>query len=486
MKVNHEIAGYFLNLASKSHFESLSNLSKKEKKTLLKISQLVTHDQELHVSKFTLNTLQHKLAVHEYQPLKKVDLDFILSVSDNLQINGMEFINEAFMEVLRQLPNSPLASIPHRTEFSRIQEREFQTTYQEITKERETIDTDVPSHLAPLLTELERFRDELGGAPNYQGRTLDAVDREDAGKYFLGIPLTRVKAWLRQALEKKYFPQFLWKFIARCFNVNPSSPETRFEYITKSIKRFDILLSNKDKFLEMYQTNNMRLRNAFVEATGLDLHLGLNGFDGEREMFAQVEHFLTTKFEEAKAQGDAALHDYFKAFQGLCHQARCRSIQEYNMTHGDIGVNATDIDSSQPAETAFNREFMALKEKNPGKFIFSRQEILDHLNEEGIFDREFTTREGTKQKPTPEQYHAWTLVNHATGVTEDFYTTDEFLEMEWAILKTKEATPTLEQLSTQVSARIEAIHGFMRDDVVDELAMNDEKIAAFFQKKTAA
>jgi hypothetical protein len=61
--------------------------------------------------------------------------------------------------------------------------------------------------ITPILQELDKLKNDLGGSPIFGSHTPTLED-EYAKKTFLGIPLTTVKDWFRMILNKEWPPKF--------------------------------------------------------------------------------------------------------------------------------------------------------------------------------------------------------------------------------------------------------------------------------------
>tara|TARA_Y100000385_G_scaffold148844_1_gene154369 strand:+ start:1494 stop:2075 length:582 start_codon:yes stop_codon:yes gene_type:complete len=78
-----------------------------------------------------------------------------------------------------------------------------------------------------LLGGLDKFKDELGGAPNFQGGIV-TLNNDDADKTFMGQPLPAVKDWFRKTLDEGWKPKSFWTLVAKHFSVTKKG-QTQYE-----------------------------------------------------------------------------------------------------------------------------------------------------------------------------------------------------------------------------------------------------------------
>jgi hypothetical protein len=171
-----------------------------------------------------------------------------------------------------------------------------------------------------------------------------------------------------------------------------------------------MLIANKDRFVYILETKNQTQYDELSRITGLAWHPTQNGIGTEKLYIEFIEVFLTSYFEEAKRNGDEALVHYFYAFQGVCFEDRARNLEEYAAAHpleGEMVFNdVADWSTEDKVEDVFMKEATVLALNSDGAPPTPTQ-LLERLNKQGIFDREFRTSDGTKSKPTVAGYNDW-------------------------------------------------------------------------------
>lgn len=202
------------------------------------------------------------------------------------------------------------------------------------------------------------------------------------------------------------------------------------------IQRFGLLVANKERFVGILNSQNEERYKEFGTITGLAWHPDINGGGTEKQYMEFVEVFLTDYYLDAKAKGDDALVEYFQAFQDVCFENRCRNLEEYAFLHPLAGEenlvtakDIIDIDSNEPANVAFDNVLNHLGQKHGEVSIDLFYKALEENN---IYNMEFPTDGGTKEKPSLEDAHLH-LLKAIEAWTLDPYPVQDFLEMEYKV-----------------------------------------------------
>lgn len=333
-------------------------------------------------------------------------------------------------EVLQQLPSDP-SQVP--VDFIQLDPQDVMGQIEEglvdhtPPKYQVKPGTDVTRQ---LLADLDRLKDRLGGAPNFAGGIV-TLNNDDANKTFMGQPLSAVKDWFRMTLQKQWVPQFFWTAVSRLFNV--TNNVTPYEEAHQRIQRFGIVSANKEEIHSILDSGDPQRYIEFNQMTGLAWHPSDNGPGMEKFYLRMMDDFLTTYYEDAKARGDDALIEYYKAYSGVCFEDRMKIIEQYMATHPTLEMEAQaqaevadgeamDIDPSLIAsyddKTDINNVLYAecgeltarLTKKNGEETVPTPQELWDHLVKKGVAGREFPASDGTGAK---------------VKITADFLNTDE-------------------------------------------------------------
>jgi hypothetical protein len=264
-----------------------------------------------------------------------------------------------------------------------------------------------------LLADLDRLKDKLGGAPNFRNG-IPTLNDEDAHRTFMGQPMPAVKDWFRMTLQKKWSPEFFWSSVAKMFNVTNNT--TPYEEAHIRIQRFGILSANKDRVFEILDNGSASGNLEFNTMTGLAWHPADNGPGIEKYYIKMVDDFLTVYYEDAKARGDDALIEYYKAYQGVCFEDRAKIIEQYMASHPTLameaeaqskGEEAMDIDPADIASYDENTKINDVIYAECGELTKRRngvtpnpQDLWDHLVKKGVAGREFPDGTGNKAKIT--------------------------------------------------------------------------------------
>lgn len=260
-----------------------------------------------------------------------------------------------------------------------------------------------------ILNKLVELKDKLGGSPVF-GNKLPTIDEQDNKRTFLGVPMSAVKDWFTKTLKENWKPVMFWTAAAKLFNVSKETQKSQFEEAHLRIQRFELLVANKDRFVEILNNEEKDRYSEFNSITGLAWHPSQNGVGTEKMYFEFVEQFLTVHFEEALKKGDDALIEYFNAFSGVCFENQARNLEEYVIAHskGNEEIasvsKVADWDTTQSPEKVFEKEMMVLQDET--KEAPTPKGMLAHLQKKGIFDIEFGEA-GAKAKPSIEQFNAW-------------------------------------------------------------------------------
>lgn len=261
-----------------------------------------------------------------------------------------------------------------------------------------------------VLLELEKLKKKLGGTPTFRGKT-PTMDDKDSDQTFFGVPMSAVKDWLRMTLKNEWRPQFFWKKLSALFGVTKYGM-SQYEEAHIRIQRFGMMIENKDRFIHILESKDEARYGELSKITGLAWHPGKNSAGVEKMYMEFTELFLTDYFEDAKSKGEDALIGYFHAFQGVCFEDRVRRFEEYTQIHPIADLTSeshdeiADWSTNNSAEEVFMKEVVILAMKNQGAPP-TPTELLDYLQDKGIFNMEFMTSEGIKSKPTEDQFMKW-------------------------------------------------------------------------------
>lgn len=127
----------------------------------------------------------------------------------------------------------------------------------------------------PVLNELNRLKEKLGGSPTF-GSSLPRMDENENRNIFLNLSMAHLKDWFRMVLRKQWSPHFFWKAIAKVFQVTEENQQSQYEEAHLSIQRFGMLIANKERFFEILRNQEA---NRYIELgiiTGLAWHPQLN------------------------------------------------------------------------------------------------------------------------------------------------------------------------------------------------------------------
>ncbi|RUR04233.1 hypothetical protein [Legionella sp. km772] len=233
----------------------------------------------------------------------------------------------------------------------------------------------------------------------------------------MGQPLTAVKDWFRMTLQKKWFPEFFWTAVAKLFNV--SDKTTTYEEAHQRIQRFGLVSANMEQVHNILDGGDPKRYIEFNQMTGLAWHPSDNGVGIEKYYLNMMNDFMTTYYEDAKARGDDALIEYYKAYTGVCFEDRMKLIEQYMAAHPTLEMQAAakdnveaemDIDPSLIASyddsTDINNVLYAecgeltarLTKKNGEETSPTPQDLWDHLVKKGVVGREFPAPDGSGAK----------------------------------------------------------------------------------------
>jgi hypothetical protein len=262
-------------------------------------------------------------------------------------------------------------------------------------------------YIKHLLFDLDRLRDSLGGAPNFKGGIVTLND-DDANKKFMGQPLSAVKDWFRMTLKKKWRPCFVWRFIAKQFNVTKNGL-TQYEDTHIRIQRFGLMQANEKRIHEVLDSKDPERYNEFGNITGLAWHPRENPPQMEKYYMKMTYEFLTDYHADAKSKGDDALVDYYKSFDGVCFEDRANKIELYMRDHPlasmteDEGIQLdpemiADWTDSTPIKNVIYEEIKELTNKKGGEVQPTPQELWVHLEKKGLVGREFPCSSDGEEK----------------------------------------------------------------------------------------
>jgi hypothetical protein len=262
-----------------------------------------------------------------------------------------------------------------------------------------------------LLSDLDRLKDKMGGAPNYTGG-IPTLNDDDANRTFMGQPLSAVKDWFRMTLKNEWIPKAFWTSVAKLFNVTDNV--TQYENAHVRIQRFGLVLANKDRIFEILDSKDPEQYIEFSNITGLAWHPGDNDPGIEKYFINMMNDFLTDYYLDAKAKGEDALIEYFNAYDGVCFEDRAKKIEKYMETHplasmeAEKGIDLAGLDPDDLADWNENtlviqvlyqeiKELTAIKGESP-----TPKELWDHLVKKEVVGREFPNNDDVKVKITAD------------------------------------------------------------------------------------
>lgn len=308
-----------------------------------------------------------------------------------------------------------------------------------------------PDYFRDILLELNRLKKQLGGSPNYGD---GAPTMEVAGKTFFGIPEEAVKDWFRMVISSRWKPRFFWRTMAGVFGVKDNIQQTDYERAHLHLQHYGMLFANKKRIMNLLDRGERY--NEFSLITGLAWHPKENGPSVEKMNIELLEQFLTTHFLAAKAKGERALLQYFRALQGVCFENRMSYITDYLQKHAvtEVGFVA-DWDTSGSAIAAFNAELMLIGSEDN---VTSPLEIENIFRSKGLFNCEFTETTG-REKPSATRFHEW-ILPIIDLYTIDPYPTEIFLTKEYQVFKESGKELTARNFREQLALREGLNQGF--------------------------
>ncbi len=137
-----------------------------------------------------------------------------------------------------------------------------------------------------ILADLDRFKDRLGGAPNFQGGVV-TLNSDDANHHFMGQPLAAVKDWFRKTLNEGWRPVKFWNFVATYFHVTIGG-QTQYENTHERIQRFGLLHANREQINEILDSEEANRYPEFGQITGLAWHPKDNHKSIEKEYMDMI------------------------------------------------------------------------------------------------------------------------------------------------------------------------------------------------------
>ncbi|MAZ44887.1 MAG: hypothetical protein CMF48_06910 [Legionellales bacterium] len=279
-------------------------------------------------------------------------------------------------------------------------------------------------YVATALEELDRLKDKLGGSPNF-GDEHPTLDDPDAQKVLFGVPMTAVKDWLKMTQKKQWWPKALWKKLGALFNAKAGN-QSVYEETYLRILRFGRMIANKEHLHTILDAGKTTkdLYLEFCQLTGMAWHPDRNSPAVEKIYMEYIEKFLTEDLMTAKNAGDDMLEQYFRAFEGVCFEDRCRTLQEFAqenlLTAEDAAaLQVADWSTDEPVEEALQRELVLCGENYGGERLPTVGEFYDFLDDKRFFDVAFVTESGEKEPLSKEKYLSW------SEEMVDYYILDE-------------------------------------------------------------
>ena len=308
-----------------------------------------------------------------------------------------------------------------------------------------------PNYFQAVLEEADRLKERLGG-----GEKLVLSTKVS---FIFGVPTESAKAFFRMVLQKKWMPAFFWTFLAKLFKVT-SNQLTPYEKACQYIQHFGLVVANKERFLEICDTNQKERFNEFPKITQLAWHPKQNSLAIEKAYIEFTEYFLTKHFQQAQESGDDALIDYFKAFDGVCFEDRMRELETYSRAHPleeNEASAVADWDGTMKVATAFERELQSFGATFKGE-DFPAEALEKHFKKKGILHQEFT-KDGEKVKPSATEMHKWILsMIDAYAVAP--YSLESFLQHEYAIFLEEYDDKSMAAFKAYLQTRTDKNQGF--------------------------
>ncbi len=485
MRVNNQVIKYFLNILQSADPDAIHRLSKEEQKLVDQICD--AYDvTEFRVSEKALTRLQLKILHPEINQKNQKNQKLIEKINRVCSKAKIIKISPEFIQIIHDLPETKGDQFPVIQD---VTDEQIEQLAKVGTTETEPVsDVSGSNTFEKVLSELDRLKDRLGGAPNYNGQRPPATDDKDKNKTFLGTPLPAVKDWLRNTIKEGRRPRAFWKiFAAKLFGIRKDNQETQYEYAAKAIQRFGLVISNKELFLNIVRENNREDFPLFGQLTGLAWHPDRNAAAVEEESMHAIELFFTEYFEKAKVQGDDALVDFFNALTGVCFEVRAENIRQYILSHSHelkAAREVADYDTFTPLNEMLTKEtqlIFDLSGEIPGP-----KALYEHLLERGVFGTEFGPKEA-KEKLDLEAFHKWVLKQQADFIL-DYYTQEDFLLTEYEILRSSKKEINRNEFINQLNERLKEcgeIDLYDTDDKENEISfeVNAEKIGRWIDQQ---
>lgn len=361
-------------------------------------------------------------------------------------------------------------------------------------------------HFERALKLADKHKTLLGAKTNEKRGKINSSDHR---RTLFGIPISAVKEFFADKVIRKWKPLFFWKGLAKLVHADISS--SKYKDVTITVKRFGLLIKNKDKILEplknyanlkrmekeggltsdLKQALNASYKDALTymhQITGLTWHPNLNSAGVEIAYIELVELFfdkyltvvenLDPNNEEEKVQ----LLDFFNAINGVCFEAKARNIEEYMLKYplpenkllAEALSSIFDPATPPMALVASLHEKLQNESEEGAEVIIGQ--LMDLVEKTGLIG--FEAEDGPVSLEIVQNYLAMTLGFEGIAFGEDG--ANNYLNNEFKIF-TENGGTTKEEFINQVKERIEANGG--DEDIFEPIlsaldAYSDEHIKA--------
>ncbi len=253
--------------------------------------------------------------------------------------------------------------------------------------------------------ELEKMQKDLGGSPNFPNQKPSYNPKS---KKFFGIPLESCVAWCQKQIEKKTFPVFLWKILAKAFGAK-EYPESPYEKAYLYLESLKFLALNQSNIETAFLTSNSLGEDIFTSTSRLACHPSQNG--GALGMIRNVQMMLelfSSQFEHAK-HTSTLIPFFMNVTTGVCFEDRLSILTNHAMTNQILeaeeggasgGLNLSKVIDHDPKDdmlTALVKEIESLATDDPSIQPYGGwNAIRDHLGSVMVgLEREAVDDSGT-------------------------------------------------------------------------------------------
>ncbi|MFK0572426.1 hypothetical protein [Endozoicomonas sp.] len=298
-------------------------------------------------------------------------------------------IERFFMGTLEVEPSKSRASI-----ISSLSESDIEGNLPEIedmSDIEETAGSDLDGEFKQYHEALDKFKVSLGGSPNYSGKR----PKLRTGKKIFGLSIDTVRFWVSKALQKKWFPEPLFRTLGRRIGLGGAGL-TRYEYLALSLQSIRKIKKNLPE-IQARLISNKNACSFFNKKTGLTFHERLND---PKTLSRSLSDYVDLAERHVD---DAIKNDYLQEFfdvampsVDVCFEARMSSLLAYSVNHplDDTDAmsldNIADYNSDSSLEHVLNEEIKVLVIGWVDLDIIDSDHIYDYLvNNRGLLGKSF-------------------------------------------------------------------------------------------------